>query len=124
MKPFLYPAGMLLTAALAFSSCRNEADIPATPEITFSRDIQPILIANCAISGCHNSSDGEEPALETYEQVMSYGEVEAGNANKSELYRVVANRSWTVMPPGGYDLLDDRQIQAIYIWIEQGAKNN
>jgi uncharacterized membrane protein len=55
---------------------------------------------------------------------MSYGGVKAGNAHRSKLYRVITNRSFQTMPPSGYSEVSAEDIKLLYIWIEQGAKNN
>lgn len=111
------PALLLLIALL--SSCQSEPNLASAPEISFSNQIQPILAGNCTMSGCHGSSGGEF-SLVSYQDVASH--VKPGNARNSELYRTVANRTDRLMPPGGP--LSDGDISTIYIWIEQGAKNN
>lgn len=112
--------------ALLFSSllaCQTEPEIPASPEVLFNSDIQPILAGKCGQQECHGGG-GEESSLIGYENVIETGEVEPGNARQSELYRVVSNRSSEEMPPDPAAPLEDRDIKLIYVWIEQGAKNN
>ncbi|MBK7908913.1 hypothetical protein [Candidatus Pollutiaquabacter sp.] len=49
--------------------------------------------------------------------------VTAGDARNSKLYQSItlgADR----MPPDGRDPLLDEEITTIYVWIQQGAKNN
>ncbi len=112
--------------------CHTDPDLSATPEVSFQRDIQPILGSNCTMSGCHNDDnsggnhddddDDDSESLTTYNDVMDYGEIVAGNAHRSKLYRCITNRNDNPMPPNGWLATED--IQKIYIWIEQGAKNN
>jgi hypothetical protein len=112
----LLAAGMLLA-----SSCQTEPDLTNAPTISFKNDIQSILAGNCTMSGCHNGN-GREGAfsLETYDEVVR--KVTPGNSHNSELYMAVANRTANLMPPAGP--LPTASIQKIYLWIEQGAKNN
>ena len=109
-------AGMLL----AFS-CQTEPDLTNAPTISFKNDIQSILAGNCTMSGCHNGNGHEDEfSLETYDEVVKH--IKPGNSHSSELYLAVANRSANPMPPAGP--LPTASIQKIYLWIEQGAKNN
>jgi uncharacterized membrane protein len=103
-----------------FASCAHEAVIPNSPEISFSTDVQGIIIGNCTQSGCHASgSDHESFSLVTYDDVMKI--VSPGNARNSRLYESIKQKS---MPPSSAASLTDQQIKYIYLWIEQGAKNN
>lgn len=106
------------------SACRHDSDISATPEISYQNDIHPIITANCAMTGCHPSSGGEF-SLVDYNSLISNGDIKAGNAHKSKLYKAVIGDIGTErMPPAPTSQLSDRQLKLIYIWIEQGAKNN
>ncbi len=106
-------------------SCRHQAIIPDLPEVSFKKEIHPIIKSNCASSGCHDSLNGERLILETYVEVMNI--VKSGDARNSELYQVIAGKGLsTVMPPvsSAQGPLTDAQIKEIYLWIMQGAKNN
>ena len=73
------------------------------------------------MNGCHNGAGYDEAfPLDNYDDVAKH--VIAGNARNSEIYRSVANRTDRLMPPNGP--LADEDIMMIYLWIEQGAKNN
>jgi len=115
--------GAILFALLGITlfpmSCSHDPVIPDTPAISFKDQVLPIVINNCAKSGCHDGS--EEFSLQNYGEVVS--KVHAGDARKSELYKVI-NTLWggKAMPPDGP--LSDQQITLIYTWIMQGAKNN
>lgn len=100
-------------------SCTHDPVIPDTPAISFKDEVLPIIVNNCAKSGCHDG--GAEFSLQNYEEISS--NVQAGDARKSELYKVI-NTLWgeKAMPPDGP--LSDQQITLIYTWIMQGAKNN
>lgn len=111
---------LLLAGGFAYG-CQHEADLTVEANVSFT-EIQGILSANCTMSGCHGGNDPEEFSLESYEEVMEYGGIVPGSAWKSELYRVVANRTEPLMPPQGP--LADEDLRKIYLWIEQGAENN
>ena len=110
----------LIGMALIFASaCTHDPVIPDSPEVSFSEQIQPIIVSNCARSGCHDGD--EEFSLQTYEEIA--GKVKSGDARKSEIYKAMT-ALWgeSAMPPDGP--LSDQQINLIYAWIMQGAKNN
>ncbi|CAN5566240.1 hypothetical protein BH11BAC2_BH11BAC2_04230 [soil metagenome] len=107
-----------------FSSCVHNSDLTNIREIKYEQDIRPILSANCNYSGCHGGSDGEF-SLASYQDVISNGDIKAGDARGSKLYKSITRRGLIQqMPPSGSTQLIDNDIQLIYIWIEQGAKNN
>ena len=110
-------------AATLILSCVHKSDIPSEPQISFSQQVQPIIIGNCTQEGCHGTNKGgEEERLEllTYANVARL--VSPGNARQSRLYRAITGNGAGTMPPAGY--MSEANIQTIYLWIEQGAKNN
>ncbi len=113
---------LILLSSISFNSCKHEADLSGVPEISFANDIQLILSGNCTMSGCHGNDPQSEFPLTTYNLVMNEGDVKPGNANGSELYKVLLRTGDERMPPSGP--LSDIQIKKIYLWIEQGAKDN
>ncbi len=124
MNKIYFKVGLvfILLSSVSLNSCKHEVDLTGVPEISFANDIQTILSGNCTMSGCHNTDAGSEFPLTTYEKVMDEGDVKPGNANGSELYQVLLRSGDERMPPNGP--LSDIQIKKIFIWIEQGAKNN
>jgi hypothetical protein len=113
---------MAVTALMLamISSCRREPDLTGYPEVKFATEVQPIIVANCTQSGCHNNTDGEEFSLVTYQEIIGY--IEPFKAYKSSLYRSITGKAERFMPPS--DPLTDDQIRTIFVWIEQGAPNN
>ena len=105
------------------AACETPPEIPATPEVLFNSDIQPILTGSCGQQECH-AKNGSASSLIGYEDVINNGEVLPGQARQSELYRVISNRSSEPMPPDPAAPLESRNIKLVYVWIEQGAKNN
>jgi hypothetical protein len=121
----------IMVASIAMSlmmtgSCKHDPDMTGVPEVTFST-VQGILSSNCTFSGCHdvNSGNNDEGkfSLIGYDNVMENGDVKPGKAKDSDLYKVLIGKEETMPPPPRSPLSDD-DIKRIYLWIEQGAKNN
>jgi hypothetical protein len=109
-------------------------------QVSFTDDIQPILVESCI--ACHDqAAEGEAVsglALRTYDDLMQgtqYGKVVVpGSSMSSALYLTVAGKTGPEirMPPhhdeswaqGKGVPLTRGQIEAIQVWIDQGAKNN
>jgi hypothetical protein len=105
--------------------CKDEPVIPDTPVIEFSDDILPILVGNCGASGCHGSYNPQQFLLASYSDVITHGEVKAKDAKASLLYQVITTSiEARKMPRKPYPDLTEKQIELIYLWIMQGAKNN
>ncbi len=75
------------------------------------------------MNGCHGDDRESEFSLTSYNKVMDEGGITAGNAKASEFYEVLLiNFGEKKMPPNGP--LTDVQIKKVFLWIEQGAKDN
>jgi uncharacterized membrane protein len=118
----------LLSAFLVFlcSSClydKSGSPTPAscstspTSQVSFSRDIFPIIQTNCL--QCHDSKNHSDGiVIENYKQIAESGK-------SGELYNSIQINSSTgkaYMPRGGRLL--DCEIALIQAWIKQGALNN
>jgi len=91
--------------------------------VYFQNDVLPVLVANCASSGCHsdnNPADGL--ALTSYAGVMD--EVKAGDPYDSEVYTALLENGDDLMPPAPAAPLSATTIAMIKTWIDQGALNN
>lgn len=98
--------------------------IPCDPDVIyFQKDILPIFVSNCALSGCHDAVTAtEDIVLDNFENIINTGEVEPFNLNDTEIYEVITEDDPDkVMPPTGK--LDNAQINLIATWILQGAKD-
>lgn len=129
-KSIIFFAVILIIAGV--TACVTDPLLPdgVTPDpngctpgtISFKKEIQPIISANCAFSGCHDAISAEEGVvLDTYENIMK--EVTPNKPNKSELYTSLLPSSDDIMPPSPYDLLSAAQITLIKDWINQGAED-
>lgn len=114
---------LTISTALTLNSCKHDIDLSTAPTISFKDDIQAIISGNCAMNGCHGNDSQSEFSLTSYNSVMSEGDIKAGDAKGSKFYQVLlVNVGEEKMPPEGP--LTDIQIKKVFIWIEQGAKDN
>jgi hypothetical protein len=114
-------ATALLAALL---SAQAPAPVPAPQtDVSFARDIQPILERSCA--SCHSATlKLAELDLSTRDAAMKGGEhgavIVPGNADHSTLYQMVAGLAEPAMPMQGEPLRPE-EIAAIKAWIDRGA---
>lgn len=109
----------------ALAGCKHSTDFSLQPDVSYSHDIAPVIISNCAQSGCHGTVSPAKFALLSYDDLMTYTAIKPGSPDGSDLIKVITSlRSDDVMPQKPYNPLTDQQIQTIYLWIGQGAKNN
>lgn len=101
---------------LLIVSCKKESNEFSEAELcratSFSKEIQPIINANCAIAGCHITGF-QQGDLSTFHSVME--KVDAGTFR----LRVIDTKS---MPP--LNPLNENDIKKIICWLDSGAKNN
>lgn len=93
--------------------------------VYFQQEILPIIVSNCAKSGCHDAASHKEGLnLTTYAKIMSSGLVKANNANGSKLIKVIKQSGGEeAMPPSPNQKLNAAQIALLSKWISQGAKD-
>lgn len=93
--------------------------------VYFNQQVLPILLSNCAFSGCHDVASAEDGViLESYEYVIQTADVEPFNLNDSEIYEVLVDSDLDErMPPEPTPALSSAQINIIATWILQGAEN-
>ena len=94
--------------------------------IDFSKQVKPILEANCL--SCHNPENVKgELLMDTRENVIIGGEygsaLEPGKPDESSLYTltILDPDDEDIMPPKGDPLMKD-QTDILKVWIEQGAE--
>lgn len=111
---------ILAVLSLFMASCTNYKEEllsdPAlcdTKNMSFSKNIAPILVNSCATTDCH-SAGGFAPGY-----LSDFTEIKAMVDNGKLLYRIAETRD---MPPSGP--LKDCQIDQIRSWIDAGAPNN
>jgi mono/diheme cytochrome c family protein len=100
--------------------------------VSYSRDIKPILAANCL--SCHQAGGAGYEAsgfsMATYEDLMQGTRVghmvipgDSAGSNMLVLMEGRADPSIN-MPHGGMDPVSKAEIETIRRWIDQGAKEN
>lgn len=94
-------------------------------KIFFNRDILPIFVTQCGVSGCHDSRTAEEGYVFTdYAKIIRKGFV-SGKPGNSDVYkRITTAKASDVMPPAPLNKLLPNQITAINRWITEGLKND
>lgn len=102
---------------------------PCDPEtVYFQEDVLPLIISNCAQSGCHDAASAEDGiVLESFSSIL-YGDdndlVVPGQPGESELIEVILETDPDkVMPPPPAEPLDPAIVDLIAEWIAQGALN-
>lgn len=99
-----------------------DSDLCDPDSVYFDMDVLPILLSNCAMSGCHDAyTQAEGVDLTSYESVMSTAEVEPFNPGESKLYKVITTNDVDDRMPPSADPLSSAQIAIIQKWINQGA---
>lgn len=118
-----------LVTVILLNACENT---PPPHQVSFSKDIQPILQQHCL--ECHDT--GGEGALasglnlSSYENVMhgtKFGPIlKAGDSLSSTIIILVEGRADASinMPHGNRPPLSKDQTQTLRQWIDQGALNN
>ena len=90
-------------------------------QVCFQRDLLPVLVSSCAVSGCHDQTTHRSGYnLSSYAAVMT-NLVVAGSPTSSRLYSVIKNNS---MPPKPYAALTQAVKDSLFNWIKNGARND
>lgn len=95
-------------------------------EVSFSRDIAPILVAKCQT--CHGADKAKgKYRLHTFEWLLKPGSsdepaITPGDPKKSEFYRLLVDKDPDSRMPQKDDALPAAQIALIERWIKNGAK--
>jgi hypothetical protein len=142
MKRFLLGAFIFSFIALTISNCKHEIPEPVVEEdvfispiptlsdtcsfdtIYFVKEILPIFQTQCATSGCHDENSAADGIiLNNYVDIIKTGEIKAFDINNGGIYKSITEADVDkIMPPGAS--LTPEQINAIKVWINQGALNN
>jgi hypothetical protein len=89
----------------------------------FQRDILPVLVSSCSMTGCHDAASHKEGYTFTgYTTTLMA--VSPGNPSESKLYQVITTSSSDdKMPPPPMASLPVSAIDSIRAWISYGALN-
>jgi len=128
MKTITTPGSILLTGILlgGLAGCTGEG------AVSYSRDVQPILQANCL--SCHQAGGAGHEAsgfsMATYDDLMKGTSGGAmiipGDSEGSNLVVLMEGRAdpSISMPHGSKKSVSKADIDTIRRWIDQGAKKN
>ena len=83
--------------------------------ISYANDVKPIVQQSCAISGCHDGDLGAD---------LNWTVFAAFQSHASDVQdRITRPKGTTGHMPATGDITDE-QIQTIYCWVAQGAREN
>lgn len=101
---------------------------PCDPDsVYFQNDILPLLVSNCAVSGCHDAETHEEGFnMGTYETLMSDADelFEFDDPGDSKIIEVLYEDGDDRMPPFGEGSLTSSEKLMLEEWIAEGGLNN
>ncbi len=121
MKKTILVFMLFAAGSLFYFGCKHDPVIPKHT-ICFESEILPVIVSNCAKSGCHDAITAEKDYnFSDYNGIMQA--VKAGNPGKSKLYNSINGTLEDKMPPSPSAPLTSAQVQTIKLWIEQGAEN-
>ena len=114
MKKLFITGLVIFSFACTYDNAEDLYGIKECPPegVSFSDEVEPIINTNCAIPGCHTSG-GQQPTLETYEQVSS-------NAERIK----TRTSNGTMPPPVSGIILSQKEIDDITCWVDAGALDN
>lgn len=123
MKSVFVVVVSLISLVVFLQSCTYDKEMLLPPpnaadtvNLSFAASILPLLRANCF--SCHgNGSNLGNVSLDTYDDVKAL-------AVSGRLLGSISHSTGFVPMPEGADKLDDRSIEAVRIWIDEGASNN
>jgi Planctomycete cytochrome C len=112
-----------LMDSTVFSQCTITLLNSSDSMLCFTRDILPILSANCGISGCHDpTTHAGGYNFNTYEG--SIGSVGHGSAQSSRLFMAITQFNVNSrMPPPPQPALGPTQVLKIGEWIDEGGND-
>ncbi len=117
---------LVLMLALFIWACHADNEEDLFPEemtksldsnkvVSYSMEIEPIINAKCATSGCHVAGGTGNGHLTNYNEVKL-------KVDNGSLRNRVLNDPRNPMPPSG--ALPNSEKDLIRLWLDQGAKNN
>lgn len=94
--------------------------------VYFENDVLPILVSNCAISGCHDPETHKEGIIfSTFSDVVESDVIDIDDPYDSEMLEAILEDDLEDrMPPPPYAPLSSEEINILVRWMEQGAENN
>lgn len=95
------------------SNCEISSEAKILSGVSYSQQVQSIINANCAISGCHNGDNGSSRDWTVFSNVQS----SASNIKSR-------TQSGSMPPAGSGRTLTQQQKDLIACWVDDGALDN
>lgn len=134
MRSVLYWVMILLLFSPACMNQKIDITGPDEPpsDVSFSKDVSPILQSSCSGSGCHIPEGISGVKLGSYQNIMNsegtqYGKdiVVPGDAGASPIIdKLKPSPQYGQRMPYNRPALSSDEIAKIEAWINQGANNN
>ena len=123
MKSVFVIVAFLISSVVFLQSCTYDKEMLLPPpnsadtvNVSLAASILPLLRANCF--SCHgNGTNLGNVSLDTYDDVKAL-------AVSGRLLGSISHSAGFAPMPEGADKLDDSSIDAVRIWIDEGARNN
>lgn len=122
-KPGVVPAAPKhdTTANNSNNSNPDTSKATADTSVCFERDILPIFLGSCAMSGCHNTISAKKGyILTSYATIMASGVVPYHSSSTRIYTECVSGK----MPKSPIAKLDSTQLSLIQRWIDMGAPDD
>ena len=122
---FFGVSGLVLSGLLSSDPIFAATTQPAITQISFRRDVVPLLLKQC--QDCHGVKKSKGGyRLDTFEHLNQSGDSDAipvvpGKPKKSELFRLISTHDEDEQMPKKAERLPEAQIAILQHWIEQGA---
>ncbi len=127
----MYKILLTLLLFLAVLACKHDPLVYNGPialpsgstEVSFQDEVLPLLISNCALSGCHDAGTRRD-GVQLTDYVNILKQVKARKPDNSELYEVITESDPDKrMPPPPQSAFSSSQTELIRRWILEGARN-
>ncbi len=120
---------LAITLFVTSWTIENEEIYNPDDNICFERDVLPIFLENCALSGCHNSESRKHGNIfDSYDNIMNSNKgrsIIPYNLKKSKIYKkITEDKNEDRMPPQPNPPLTGAEIAMINKWIMAGAPNS
>jgi hypothetical protein len=123
MKTVFATIAIIIGTLVLFQNCEYDkealisvSNCSDTANISFAERIEPLLRTSCF--SCHGNGANEgDVSLETYDNVKTL-------ALNGRLLGAISHSAGFAAMPEGAEKLGDCSIEAVRVWIEQGARDN
>jgi hypothetical protein len=119
MRAVLAVSLSLCILAAAAPTEGQSASSPPSPQVTFTRDVAPILQQNCQV--CHRPDTFAPMSLMTYEQVRPWARAVKAQVMARTMPPWFIERHVGIQDYIGNRALTDEQIATIARWVDEGA---